>query len=90
MWKTSANIKSMLDHTHYSGLHALTEFWDAAHTGSQQGLFQRPQLQLGIGILSAVHRRLLVLCVGTEMGRERQNTCRDKNIERERYLWLIW
>ncbi|KAF3854605.1 hypothetical protein F7725_022660 [Dissostichus mawsoni] len=36
-------------------------FRNAAHTGSQQGLFQRPQLQLGIGILPAVRRRLMVL-----------------------------
>lgn len=63
----------------------LTEFRDAAHTGGQQGLFQRPQLQLGIGVFPAVHRRLLVLCVGTEMGRERQNPYgeRKKQIREE-------
>lgn len=73
--KEPANIKCIQGLTHYS---VLTEFRDATHTGSEQGLFQRPQLQLGIGILPAVYRRLLVLCVGTEMGWERQNTYRDK------------
>lgn len=72
MWNC-ANMKSIPDHTD-----ALTEFRDAAHTGSQQGLLQRPQFQLGIGILSAVHRCLLILCVGTEMRRERQNTWENR------------
>lgn len=73
MWKKSAHYEDDPgQRAQYSGL--LTEFGDAAHTGSQQRLFQRPQLQLGIGILPAVHRRLLVLCVRAEMGRKRQNT----------------
>lgn len=70
--------------TEYSGFKStLTEFWDAAHTGSQQRLFQCPQLQLGISVFPAVHRRLLVLCVGAEMGREGQNTYRHKKNKRE-------
>lgn len=56
-----------------------TELRDAANTGSQQGLFQRPQLQLGVRVLSAVHRGLLVLCVRAEVGRQRQNTYGDRN-----------
>lgn len=56
-----------------------TELRDAADAGGQQGLFQRPQLQLGVRVLSAVHRRLLVLRVRTEVGRERQNTYGDRN-----------
>lgn len=67
-----------------------TELRDAANTGSQQGLFQRPQLQLGVRVLSVVHRRLLVLRVRTEVGRERQNTYGDRN-QRTRSLTLnVW
>lgn len=67
-----------------------TELRDAANTGSQQGLFQRPQLQLGVRVLSAVHRRLLVLRVRAEVGRQRQNTYGDRN---QRTWWLklnVW
>lgn len=68
-----------------SYLLTLTEFGDAAHTRSQQGLLQRPQLQLGIGILPAVHGRLLVLRVRAEVCGERQNTYKDKEEEARKH-----
>lgn len=65
--------------THAKCKNGPTELRDAADAGGQQGLFQGPQLQLGVRVLSAVHRRLLVLRVRTEVGRERQNTYGDRN-----------
>lgn len=67
-----------------------TELRDAANTGSQQRLFQRPQLQLGVRVLSVVHTRLLILRVRTEVGRERQNTYGDTNQRTQRWTLRVW
>lgn len=83
--ETEADWTAIDDHTHTRthtgrcGGDVLTELRDAAHAGGQQGLFQRPQLQLGIGILPAVRRRrLLVLRVGAEVSRQGQHTCGEE------------
>lgn len=81
MLETEADWMVIADHTH-THTDVLTELGDAADTGGQQRLFQRPQLQLGIGVLPAVRRRLLVLRVGAEVGGQGQHTCGDGSTRR--------
>lgn len=61
----------------------LTQLRDAAHAGSQEGLFQGPQLQLGIGISPLVVTQGSSI-VGTEVGREGEDTCGGNRANRSR------
>lgn len=74
----------------------LTELGDAANAGGQEGLLQGAELQLGVGVLSALHPSLalsllnLALCVRTEVGREGQHPYGVRERGREMCLNHQW
>lgn len=59
----------------------VTQLGDAPHAGGQEGLLQRPELQLRVGIRSLIMAQGPAV-VGTEVCREGEDTCGGNKADR--------